>query len=787
MPIKKDNTVFVNKEYNPAILMTVFKRSLVYFVLFFGIAFSSAFIYLRYSKPTYEASMLIQVFNEDQASDVIGIDNLNSRASISREIQLLQSQYLFEKAVNRLNLNVSYFSKGDVLTEERYHQSSFHITAYQLYDSSLCHVPLWVKYNGGAYVFSYQFHGVLHEILAYSGQRIQNEHFDVSFKVPNDEIFQEELAKNQLYFEFNDPSYLSYRFLSGLSVSPVDLEARTISIRHKSNNALLSRDICDAVARSFFDHDESFKKESAAKILKFIEMQLDSLSGELKNSKDSIMQFQRRENLTDADNLTGSLTSQLTMLRQELYSLEDELRALRLVFQKIDASANRIEVYKLIPDLMGRSFEGGLFAQVEELHTLMERREDMLYSVTQDNKVIERIDMRISSKVDGIQRIIRTIEERLLEKIGVVKSKINALESQFFEIPEKRMELARLQNLQDLNQKYYSLLTEKKVVYSISNAGYTAQSNILNKANTSGVPISPKRGMVYGGFIFLAFALSLAILFFRYVSFNEINELSDLDSILPQRVGVVGQVPLSKKAMVYSQLVVGDAPKSAVAESMRGIRTNLNFVNKDAKVIGISSSISGEGKTFVSLNLAGIIALSGKKTVIIDLDLRKPKVHLGLNLINDRGMSNLLVDQCNLDGVLQETSINNLYVITAGPIPPNPSELIISPNFKLVIEELKQRFDMVLIDNPPVGLVSDGVQVLAMADIPLYVFKANYSKRNFMGRVVELVEIQGIKNLNLILNGVKGRGKGYGYGYGYGYGGYYEEEPTKKRWFNFKR
>jgi capsular exopolysaccharide synthesis family protein len=309
---------------------------------------------------------------------------------------------------------------------------------------------------------------------------------------------------------------------------------------------------------------------------------------------------------------------------------------------------------------------------------------------------------------------------------------------------------------------------------------------MLSKPTLPSVAISPKKNTIYGGALFVSFILSIALLFLRYIRYNEITELADLESLLPQHVGVLGSVPLAKKSMDFSQLLVADAPKSIVAESLRSIRTNMSFVKKDARIIAVSSSVSGEGKTFVSINLAGIIALSGKKTVIIDLDLRKPKIHLGLFLENDLGMSNLLVGQCSIKDCTQRTTIDTLDVITAGPIPPNPSELILNKHFLQIIEELKGFYEVIVIDNPPVGLVSDGIQVLAMADVPIYVFKANYSKRHFVGRVKELVDVQSFRNLNVVLNGVNPKHSRYGYGYGagYGYGGYYEEDTKVKSIFS---
>jgi capsular exopolysaccharide synthesis family protein len=237
--------------------------------------------------------------------------------------------------------------------------------------------------------------------------------------------------------------------------------------------------------------------------------------------------------------------------------------------------------------------------------------------------------------------------------------------------------------------------------------------------------------------------------------------------------------------MEYSQLVVSEAPKSMLAEAMRNLRTNLSYINPDYRTIAISSSISGEGKTFVALNLGAIIAMSGKKTILLDLDLRKPKIHLGFDVSNDDGMSSLIVGQSKLEKCIKKSRLDNFDFITAGPIPPNPSELLLSQNFKNIIAELKKVYDVVIIDNPPVGLVSDGVKNLTDADIPIYVFKSHYSKRNFAYRIKELFEMQRLKNLNVILNGVHvGRGSVYGYGSGYGYGygdenGYIQDDLGK--------
>ena len=206
--------------------------------------------------------------------------------------------------------------------------------------------------------------------------------------------------------------------------------------------------------------------------------------------------------------------------------------------------------------------------------------------------------------------------------------------------------------------------------------------------------------------------------------------------------------------------------------------------------MAITSTISGEGKTFVALNMAGIIAFSEKKVVILDLDMRKPKIHVGFGVPNDKGMSTILIGRNTIDECIYKSSLNNLDFITAGPVPPNPSELIISSRMVEILDQLKERYDVVVADNPPIGLVTDGIRIIKLADYPIYVFRENYSKRNFVQNVRKLVSDNNITNLNIVLNAVDIKKSGYGYsgvydydyGYGYGYGfGYYDEDIRRER------
>lgn len=744
---------------------------------------SIAFFYLRYTKPVYDSSMLIQLAEKDQGKELLEIDNVNKRIDISSEIELLRSQFLFEIAIAKMNMNVSLFSKGKILTEEKYHQSSFTILPYSLSDSSLCEVPIWIETTDNHQIkLSYALNGKNYSVKSGVNKSVKTTHFEIGFKVENWDVLKQDDEANELYFTFNNQKTLASRLIANLEVNPVDANAKTIELRYSGNNPELCRDIVQSVAQTFFNYDEELKRKSADNILSFIQIQLDSIAGELKDSKDSLTDFQRKSHLSDPENEGGNLTQDIDKYQDILFDLENELATLKTVHSKLKAEPNRLDIYRLIPEMLGKSFELSLTKQITDLNLLLERKEELLTNVTENNSELKNLNLRIQSKIQSIRRSVEVIQERIMEQAKVIKGKIGIVEGEYLKMPQKKMEYNRLKSLQDLNEKYYTLLTEKKIMYSISNAGYTSNNRVLNEASMNFSPVSPNRKLVYAGFIFIGFVSGFAFLFFKYVTFNEINTIDDLKHLLPDKVTVLGNIPLLKENTEYSQLLVHNSPKSILAESMRNIRTNLSFVNSDVRVIAISSSISGEGKTFVALNLAGIIALSGKRTIVIDLDLRKPKVHLGLNVSNEKGISNLIIKQVTLEECIRKSEIENLDFISAGPIPPNPSELILSDSFQEILETLKATYDIVIIDNPPVGLVTDGVQILAKADVPIYIFKAHYSKRVFASRVRELFEMNQITHLNIILNGTKAYKGKYGYGYGYGYGyDYYDEEDKKKK------
>lgn len=783
MSIGQEKKIVINKEFNPIILGQIISRYWFLPFIIMAIFAGIAFLYLRYTKPIYQSSAVLQLVEEDKMKQALGdkaLGVVNQGADLNKTIEFLRSEFLFEKAMNTLNTEVSVYSEGQLLTKDLYKSSNFTIDPLKLYDSSLCGQRIDIQFpfsNSNLMELHYLKNGTIKTARGVLNGRIKNEDFEVEIK-GNKAEFMEILASNKLYFTVNKKHFLKRDWMSKLTVMPVDPNAKTIQITFDHYNPALCKDVVQALLNTYFIYEEQVGKQNNEKVISFVSEQLDSLSKVLKVARDSVTNFQRREKITDPKTESESVSEKMNELKRKLLEYEEELVTVYLIRGKISQDPDRVDVYKLIPEMIGKkSFEGSLMRQIEELNKLLEKRDELLNDVTEEHGDYKKNKKKIELRQASLKKSITVIEERIKGDISLFQAKLKELEERYFELPEKTLNFDRLKYIEELNNRYFTLFTEKKIEFALSNAGYSSTNRILTAPILPDTPLSPNSKMIYIVTIVFGGILGITLLVYFYLRYNEIVGPEDLIKMLPQQTNFLGAVPLYKRRMKYSQVVVTESSKSRMAEAIRSIRANMSFINKDARVIAISSSVSGEGKTFVALNLAGMIAVSGKKTLVIDLDLRKPKVHHGFSAENLVGMSNLLSRNAMYEEVVQHSHIPGLDFITAGPIPPNPSELILSKEFEEFLEDMKSRYDIVMIDNPPVGIVSDGIQILANADIPIYVFKSNYSKRVFVQRVEELFNVQKLKSLNVILNGIETKssiyGYAYGYGYGYGYGNSY--------------
>lgn len=317
---------------------------------------------------------------------------------------------------------------------------------------------------------------------------------------------------------------------------------------------------------------------------------------------------------------------------------------------------------------------------------------------------------------------------------------------------------------------------QSKSEFEVVQAGTVPDFRILSPASFPRDPISPKRLMISAAGLVASFTLMLFFIGIMYLANNKITSLSELERNL--QLPVIGVIPVSR-SIRNNGLFVVDQPKSMVSEALRTIRTNLDFFNAgiDRKVVSISSTVSGEGKSFIAVNLGAMIALSGKRVVLLDLDMRKKKTNAPA-VISDstKGISTVLIRRNAWQECVIKTAIEEFDFIPSGPHPPNPAELLLNASFGELLDDLKSRYDYIIIDTPPVGLVTDGVMAMKHSDLCVYIFRANYSKKEFMVNLQRIININKFGNIGMVLNALPSSGA-HKYGYGY-----YEEAETNSKW-----
>ncbi len=775
----------LNTEMDPVLFFHLFKKNIFTFAAITVACVCLSFLYLRYTAPIYSSRLVYQVNSENKASTVLNVGSIQEN-TLAKDVEILKSKLLFKRALKRIPVEVSYYNQGEILTNELYKSAPISID-YEIIDSTVLGQKFFIKYINDTEFELTSNEELLGTFKTKEQIKLKKVILSVALKkAANREI----LESGTLFFQINNYEVLTNQLNPKLSVYPLNREAKTINISFENLNAKKTADIVTAVAFEYMSYDIEERSKGSKSALEFIDNQLDRYFNKLKLSENKIKEFHESTNYSTVDRSSAYFERSL-QLGNELIDLELQISILKEI--KTSISENKEEVYELLPILAGTEYEGGIRSLIENLKEMLIQKANLQFEVTGNSEIVKSLNHKIEIQKKILFQSINSAIEKLALKKNKFIEKTAELEKKFENVPQQELEYARLQRVLSIDEKFFTMLMERRTEYSISDAGFVSEHIILDRAIVPTAPIFPNKKMFLGIGFALGLMLSLFLLVIKYILKNTISSIDDIIRHSLTDITVLGIIPKYKRDIPVSQLVVDKNPKSIIAESFRSIRSNLQFIDgsKGKKILAVTSTVSGEGKTFCAINIAGIIAYSGKKVIILDLDMRKPKIHLGFAVENNLGMSNLLIKSAKIEDCIRESELENLDFITSGPIPPNPSELIINGELDVVIANLKEIYDYVIIDNPPVGLVSDAMELLKKADYPIYVFKHEYSKKNFVKNVDRLILDNGIKKISIILNAVEqnggsyGYGNGYGYGGGYGYGqygygGYYEDEPVEK-------
>jgi tyrosine-protein kinase Etk/Wzc len=786
-PTKKISVL--NDELDVKLFIYIAKRNILFPIAFIAMAIAGSYLYLRYTPPVFQTSAILQLGGESQANRFLSTVNIYED-DMAKQIELVRSSVFQQRALSSLPLNISFFTKGRVLNNELYKNTPFRVEA-RVKNSALYGTPINIDFiDRNKVLISYTINGQSQQRREFQAGRFTSlPDLDITVDVMNQRIYEEQqsvFTRNPYFFVLNNPETAISKYSPNIKINVLNAAARTILISNTGTNAQKASDIVNAMAEEFNVFDLEKKAESANNILEFIDRQLDVVFDQLAESEMELDGFKKEHNIDE------TTITPLPALHARIGDYENQIVMLELedrIFTEIEQSLNAeedIDIYKLIAFLSGSEFRGTISNLLRALQEQLMERERMLYEVTPNSRQIEALDYQISIQKRLLIESINALKNNIRSRIADLEGKIGDFEMTLASRSTRfnMIEFSRLQRIYSINERFYNQLVEKKAEYSISRAGFVSQSIILERSRPPSQPISPIARNVYLSSLAAIF-LGAGIILLKYLFYNEIPSLHDI--LKYTNSPVLGVIPKYKSEIPPNQLLVLKKPKSLIAESLRAIRTNLQFINNEpgSKLVAVTSTISGEGKTFFAMNLAGILAFSDKKVIVIDLDMRKPKIHLGFNTENVKGVSTILSGIDQVDDCIKPSRVKNLDFITAGPVPPNPSELILTSRMDYLVGYLKERYDYVIIDNPPVGIVTDGMKSVLMAEYPIYIFKANYSKRIFIQNVNRLVSESNISKLSIVLNAVDreyssyGYDKGYAYGYygGYGYG-YYEESMS---------
>ena len=585
---------------------------------------------------------------------------------------------------------------------------------------------------------------------------------------------------NEYFVRFNDfdGTVGAYR---GVNVRSDDKGGSIITLGMQGTNKARMVEYLNSTVKMLIKRQLDSKNQFATNTISFIDSTLVTMESQLKETGNELKTFRKGKNIYDVEDGGAKFSEKIL----EFDVKKDEVNRKMAYYNSLKAYLkNSVNYAKLPAPSVAGIEDPNIVVNVSKLIALSTQRSEMAYAVKSD-QIFKDFDNQMEAVKNVLLENIATAKSSLQYDLAIVSSKINETESTIKQLPEDQQELIKIKRKYDLSDNIYSTFLQKRSEADIVKAANLSDVHFIDPAkDVGGGLIGPKTSVNYVLALFLGILIPLIFVFAVFFINNSVQNGEDISKMT--KIPLIGVVGVNKE---NTNLAVFDKPKSALSESFRAIRSSLQFLYKQqhvdgAKTLMITSSISGEGKTFCSINIATVFALSEKKTVIIGLDLRKPKLAAEFNLSNEVGVVNYLIKQKTVDEIINHTHIPYLDVILSGPVPPNPAEMIMSEGMKDLIEELKKKYDYIILDTPPVGLVSDALELAQYCDVTLYIVRQNYTKKDMITLLNNRVKRGELSNASIILNGLENKAKyGTGYGYGYGYGayanGYYEEDKPK--------
>lgn len=728
------------------------------------------YLYVKHSVYSIHAKVLVAY---DDGSNSMGSSIMQSLSlggvggsTVEDEVLVMGAHSIKSQTIKELKLNRMYYSPNGLLKKRYYYNDSpIEILApEELFDTLTVGLKFNIEANADLSEIEVSVKKGRFETLAKVTSdklpMVVNTPYGIysidttKYYVPGDELdVTAVIAGNSVYAE---------EISKDLSVQKSDRKANGISLYYEDINIERGKDLLNKMIELYNRRGQKEKDEMAINTGKFIDERLDTLYVSLAESENKIQQYKQSKNIVDVSSEASYQFGKKSTLEVQILAAETELEIIKITQLFLADPEN---AYSLIATSPGSA---SVQSTISTYNSLVMQLMDLKRTAKGDNLTLQTLMQRIDVVRENINKSLNNTYETSLKRLNDKKEQLAQVCGRLDNIPQQEREYLELQRDQSIKNQLYSFLLQKREENQLVLAATTPKGKIIDEAFAFNRPLSPNKLMVIAVALFFGLAIPALYLYVKSLLSNKFDSIDALSRLTP--LPIIGEICHSRGAK-DEPIVVSETSTRPIAELFRLLRSNLHFVLpvnslSEGQVAIVTSSCSGEGKTFVSMNVAESLALMDKKVVLVGLDIRLPMLAQNLDLPSTPGVTTYLSGAISdVDKLIQHH--RNCDIIVAGPVPPNPSELLLSGRIDQLINELIQRYDYVIIDSAPIGLVSDTFSLAKFSDIVLYVTRANYTKKSFIKYLNTVVERGQLKNVAVVVNDTNPK-LSHGYGYGYG-------------------
>lgn len=779
-----------NNEINKILNLYLSKWKLILLFIFFALAL--AYLSIRYSVPQYQATATIKIKDDRQSQKLPGFEEVNGGGRVSDgtskikdEIQVMTSRSVLNNIVKNLALNVRYYGQGRIKDQELYENPPIKLNFFAM--DSVVHkvdTTLYIKVNSknDFLMFPQSEKSLMNreessgELFSF-GDRIKTSFGDIVI-IPNVGKYEPAIGSN-IKVSIKPIRALVDQYKSKITASTQD-GSSVVNLTLQDNLPKKASDILGQIIKEYNKDVIADKEEVVRVTSEFINNRLELVFKELEEVDFTAEQIQKRNNLTA---LGAQANINLESERQNEIQINSTSNTIQLIdyLQSEISNENRSSDY--LPSNIGIG-DANIAQVTRSYNELVAERDKMLKNSTEKNPIVINLNNEINSLKENLEKSLDNIKMTSQITLNNLTKEDSRIRGQLYSAPTKQKQLRDIERQQGIKESLYLYLLEKREESAIRLGMYTPNAKIINNAYASTIPVSPKKKVTYLAAFLLGLMIPVGLIYVRDVLDTKIYDKDDLTKLLS--IPYIGDIPKTSKR----ERLINKIDYSPKAESFRIIRSNIDFILKDhgsnAKKIFITSTRAQEGKSHTSTNLASSISFSGKSVLLIEMDIRVPKImqYLREKTTTKIGLSDYLADTTLTpeDIVTKLKNNDHLDVIASGTIPPNPSELLMSDRVKDLFEYFDNKYDYIIADASAVGLVSDTLLISKFADMFIYVVGAdNIDKRHLVTIAKPLYKEGRLPKMHLLLNGTNFGKKGQGYGYGYG-----NNPLRKKKWYEFR-